>query len=125
MARLTITELQEKLAESNQLLALAREESRQIAQNWQTGLREAKDQYEKEVAELKKQIESEKNNYKWANERAAEVKAELDATHCLVDAIDCPLPRKSKNPDGYGETENSLVLRIGAWLAKKAGMGAN
>jgi hypothetical protein len=41
-----------------------------------------------------------------------------------MDAIDSPLPRKQKNEDGYGTIENSLVLRIGVWLAKKAGMGA-
>jgi len=124
MARITITELQEKVSKLEMALRHADNVAKDIERERLSASREEAERHQKTVEELKRQIESEKNSYRWANERAAKAEAELDAAHSLVDAIDCPLSRKQKNEDGYGTTENALVLRIGAWLAKKAGMGA-
>jgi len=124
MARPTITELQQKVNELEMALLQANNLAKEIERERQATAREEAERHHKEVEDLKKQIESEKSSYRWVNERATKVEAELDATHSLMDAIDSPLPRKQKNEDGYGTIENSLVLRIGVWLAKKAGMGA-
>lgn len=124
MARYTVTELQQQIAELQAKLAQADVNLTTTRSFHQSELRALVDKHEKELAELRKQIESERNSARWAGERSSEYKGELDAAHALIDAIDCPLPRKSKrDPNDYSETENSLVLRIGAWLAKKAGMG--
>lgn len=124
MARYTIIELQQTVAELQASLNAANERTRLEIDGRKAALIEQADRHEKELTELRKQVESEKRNYQYANERAGDYKGEIDAAHALIDAIDCPLPRRSKkNPDDYSETENSLVLRIGAWLAKKAGMG--
>lgn len=124
MARPTITELQQKVSKLEMALLQANHLAKEVERERQITAREEAEQHHKVVEELKKQIESEKSSYRWATERASKAEAEMDATHSLIDAIDCPLPRKQKKEDGYGEIENSLVLRIGAWLAKKAGMGA-
>lgn len=122
MAKPTIADLQQKIAELEEALRGSHELKREVEVQARTQAAAAEDRHKTAIAELQKSVESSKTMEKWASERATKAEAELDNAHSLIDAIDCPLPRKSKGE--YSEISNPLVLRLGSWLARKAGMGA-
>ncbi|MCW3581747.1 hypothetical protein K6Y74_01805 [Burkholderia cenocepacia] len=65
------------------------------------------------VAELEKQLETEKNSSKYAREARDAAKAEADQIHAFLDAL--PGAIKKRNDETY--VEHSAMTRLAAWLA--------
>ena len=72
------------------------------------------------LAKAEASVKSTAEYRKWDQEARTKLQAELDQAHVMLDSIGCPLERKTKQE--YSEIENPLAIRIGVWLAKKAGM---
>jgi hypothetical protein len=72
------------------------------------------------ITSLENSLKNTQDYRKWDQEARNKAQAELDQAHILLDTIGCPLERKTKQE--YGEVENPLAIRIGVWLAKKAGL---
>lgn len=68
---------------------------------------------------LKKELESSKQQYKWADERADRAKGELEQVHAFFDSLPGALPRAVTAADGYSKTEHSLMTRFSVWLATR------
>ncbi|HDR9199636.1 TPA: hypothetical protein QDB48_000922 [Burkholderia vietnamiensis] len=65
------------------------------------------------IAELEKQLESEKNQAKWAREGRESAQSEVNQIHAFLDAL--PGAIAKKNQETY--VEHSAMTRLAAWLA--------
>lgn len=72
------------------------------------------------ITKLESDVKNAEQYRKWSSDSEAKAKQELEQAHIMLDTIGCPLERKTKQE--YSEIDNPLALRIGVWLAKKAGM---
>jgi Skp family chaperone for outer membrane proteins len=77
-------------------------------------------QAQEEIRTLSKKLESEIQTKKWAQEGRDRADRELEDAHTLLDALNSPLGRTTKQE--YGEKKNELHLRVAAWLVAKAGL---
>jgi len=72
---------------------------------------------QKEVTELKKKLESEKQNYKWANDRNNTQQAEINHANVLLTALGVQL--QTNEEETYRRTDLPIATRIALYIATK------
>lgn len=71
----------------------------------------------KEIAELKKELESKNRDYKWASEGRDKATAEISQANTLLTALGVQL--KTNEEESYRQTELPIATRIALYIATK------
>jgi len=83
--------------------------------NQVTAIYEQNKELQKEVTELKKKVESEKQNAKWANDRNTTLTSEISQASTLLTALGVQL--QTNEEESYRRTELPIATRIALYIA--------
>ena len=73
-----------------------------------------------EVADLKTKLKSAQDSFKYASEQRAEMQAEVDQLHLLLDALPGAAPRKSQAENSWDSKDHKAMTRLAAYLASRS-----
>jgi chromosome segregation ATPase len=88
-----------------------------LDENQVSSIYEQHKELQKEVTELKKKLESEKQNYKWAQESRDKANSEISQANTLLTALGVQL--QTNEEESYRRTDLPIATRIALYIATK------